>query len=255
MADTKRIFFPGCSLSHYSPEVVEKTLEHVANKLPGTGSILKCCGKPTKALGQQKKFKERFAGLQEEFDELGVEEVIVACQSCYLTLSEYSDRKITSLWEIFPEIGLPEEVVGEGKESDLTFAIHDSCSTRDKEKIHDGIRWIIEELGYEIEELEHSREDTRCCGYGGMIVPVNPELAETMMEKRANQAESEYMVTYCAACRGSMATGGKKAVHILDLVFRGPWTEDSEFPGAGGNPLKSWANRYKAKRKINKTLG
>ena len=254
MVETKRVFFPGCSLSAYKPQIVEKTLRHLKNTLPGTGAVLKCCGKPTKALGQQKKFKEKFSGLQEELNELDVEEVIVACQSCYLTLSEYCEQEIISLWELFPEIGLPAEVQGEGKDSDLTFAIHDSCSTRDIEGIHDGIRWIITKLGYNIEELEHSREDTRCCGYGGMIVPVNPELAQTMMGNRASQAESDYMVTYCAACRGSMAMGGKKALHILDLVFDGPWTSESEFPEAGGNPLVSWVNRYKAKRKINKVL-
>jgi len=254
MAETKRVFFPGCSLSAYKPEVVEKTLQHLKNTLSGTGAVLKCCGKPTKALGQQKKFKENFIGLQKELDELGVEEVIVACQSCYLTLSEYCNQKIVSLWELLPEIGLPPEVIGEGEDSDLTFAIHDSCSTRDISAIHDGIRWIINELGYEIEELEHSREDTRCCGYGGMIVPVNPELAQTMMKKRASQAESDYMVTYCAACRSSMAMGGKKALHVLDLVFDGPWTSESNIPDAGANPLTSWLNRYKTKRKINKTL-
>ena len=252
MADTKRIFFPGCSLSAYSPEVVEETLNHLQNKLSGTGAVLKCCGKPTKALGQQEKFKKKFASLQNEINKLGAEEVIVACQSCYLTMSEYCEQKITSLWELFPEIGLPEKTYGEGEDSNLTFAIHDSCSTRDIHPIHDGIRWIINELGYDIEELEHSREDTRCCGYGGMILPVNPELAQKIMRKRASQAESEYMVTYCAACRGSMATGGKTALHILDLVFRGPWTEESDFPEAGANPLKSWAKRYQTKRKIKK---
>lgn len=252
---TKRVFIPGCSLPSYNPKLVEKTLEYLQEKLPGTGAILKCCGKPTKALGQVEKFKERYGELQAEIDHLGADEIIVACQSCFLTMSEYSPKqKVISLWELLPEIGLPKEAVGIGNDSDVVFAIHDSCPTRDRSTIHDGIRWIIKELGYKTEEPPHTRETTRCCGFGGMVVPANPDLALRVMKRRTDEVESDYMVAYCAACRESMVKGGKKAVHILDLVFGGPWTSKSEYPGNPGNPVTGWANRYKSKRAINRVL-
>ncbi|MGF7060401.1 (Fe-S)-binding protein [Brassicibacter mesophilus] len=252
---TKRVFIPGCSLPSYNPKLVEATLEYLQEKLPGTGAILKCCGKPTKALGQVEKFKERYGELQAEIDRLGAEEIIVACQSCYLTMSEYSpNQKVTSLWELFPKIGLPEKSKGIGKNSDITIAIHDSCPTRNVPAIHDGIRWIMNELGYKVEEPPHTRENTRCCGFGGMIVPANPDLALRIMKRRTAEVQSDYMVTYCAACRESMVKGGKKAIHILDLIFDGPWTSRSEFPGVPGGPITSWANRYKSKTAINRVL-
>jgi hypothetical protein len=43
----KRLFIPGCSLPSYNPETVCNILEYIQEKLPGTGTILKCCGKPT----------------------------------------------------------------------------------------------------------------------------------------------------------------------------------------------------------------
>ncbi|RKD29021.1 FAD-dependent oxidoreductase [Thermohalobacter berrensis] len=249
----KRVFIPGCSLPSYNPEAVGKVLEYLQKKMPGTGAILKCCGKPTKALGQVDKFKERYAQLQAEIDRLGAEEIIVACQSCYLTISEYSpNQRVRSLWEVLPEIGLPEEVRGIGKDSDIVFAVHDSCSTRDRKEIHDGIRWIINELGYKYEEPPHTKENTRCCGFGGMVVPANPELALRVMKRRTAEVKSDYMVAYCAACRESMVKGGKKALHILDLIFGGPWNSKSEFPGVPSSPVKSWVNRYKSKRAIKK---
>ncbi|WP_432663060.1 (Fe-S)-binding protein [Wukongibacter baidiensis] len=252
---TKRVFIPGCSLPSYNPEAVKKTLEHLQNKLPGTGAILKCCGKPTKALGQVDKFKERYKEFQDEVDRVGAEEIIVACQSCFLTMSEYSpNQKVISLWELLPQIGLPEEVVGIGKNSDIVFAIHDSCPTRKQTSIHDGIRWIIKELGYKIEEPPHTRENTRCCGFGGMVVPANPDLALRVMKRRTAEIESDYVVAYCAACRESMVKGGKKTVHILDLIFDGPWDSKSQYPEVPGSPITSWANRYKSKRNINKVL-
>ncbi len=255
MSGTKRVFIPGCSLPSYNPELVGKTLEFLQEKLPGTGAILKCCGKPTKALGQVDKFKERYSQLQAEIDKLGAEEIIVACQSCFLTMTEYSPKqKVISLWELLPQIGLPEGTKGKGKNSDIVFAVHDSCPTRNRITIHDGIRWIINELGYKMEEPPHTRENTRCCGFGGMVVPANPDLALRVMNRRTAEVESDYMVAYCAACRESMVKGGKKAVHILDLIFGGPWTSESDFPGVPGGPIASWANRYKSKKAINKVL-
>lgn len=250
---TKRVFIPGCSLPSYNPELVGKVLAHLQERLPGTGAILKCCGKPTKALGQVEAFKERYAELQAEIDRLGAEEIIVACQSCYVTTKAYSPKqKVRSLWELLPEIGLPEGAKGIGKGSDLTIAIHDSCPTRDVTTIHDGIRWIARELGYNLEEPPHTRAETRCCGFGGMVVPANPELALRVMKRRTGEIESDTMVTYCAACRESMVRGGKKAVHILDLIFGDRWTSQSAFPGLPSGPIKGWANRHKAKRLINK---
>ncbi len=253
-SNTKRVFIPGCSLSSYNPELVEATIEYLDDKLPGTGAILKCCGKPTKALGQYNKFKERYSGLQAEIDKLGADEIIVACQSCYLTMSQYSpNQKVTSLWELMPEIGMPEGTKGKGKASDLVFGVHDSCSTRDRDDIHRGIRWILKELGYQVEEPAHSKAGTRCCGFGGMVVPANPELAKRVMERRTDEFETEHIVTYCAACRASMIQGGKTAVHILDLIFGDVWTSESDFPGLGGT-IGSWVNRYKTKKKIKNVL-
>lgn len=253
--EAKYAFFPGCSLPSYNPELVGKTMAYLRDRLPGTGAILKCCGKPTKALTQMDKFKHRFATVQAEFDRLGCEEVIVACQSCFLTLNEYcrKDMKVTSLWTLIPKLGLPDELKGIGKDSDITFAIHDSCSTRRESDIHEGIRWIINELGYKIEEPPHNKLNALCCGFGGMVLPANPELAQRVMNNRTAEVKSDYMVTYCAACRLSMLMGGKKTVHILDLMFGDKWNSRSEFPGPGG-AVESWVNRRKSKKALEEAL-
>ena len=251
--ETTRVFVPGCSLPSHNPEAVGAIYGHLQDKLGNTGAILKCCGKPTKALGQTDLFKERYAQLQKEIDKLGATEIIVACQSCFLNMSAYSpDQTVKSLWEILPEIGLPDSAYDVGKRSDLTFAIHDSCSTRDREGIHDGIRWIMDEMGYQTEEPPHTRENARCCGFGGMIVPANPELAGRVMSRRTAEVESDHMVTYCAACRESMVKGGKQAAHILDLVFGETRTDNSQFVGLGKGPLQSYGNRFKAKKALEK---
>ncbi|SFI27592.1 Fe-S oxidoreductase [Tindallia magadiensis] len=249
----RRVFMPGCSLPSYKPELVESILKHLQDKLPGTASVLKCCGKPTYLLGQEDLFHERYARLQDEFDATGADEVIVACQNCYNMVKEYSpNQKVVSLWSLLQEIGLPEASLGVGKGSNLTFAIHDSCPTRFVPEIHHGVRWIMTELGYNIEELEKSKENTTCCGMGGMVGAANFSLAKEVMTERTSQASSQHMVVYCASCRDAMLMGGKKALHILDLIFGETYTCSHFFPTKPYNPLINWKNRFKAKKYIEK---
>ncbi len=248
-------FMPGCSLPSYAPEAVGKTVAYLKTKYPDLSGIQKCCGKPTSAVGQSEKFNERFSGLVSDFKECEVDEVIVACQSCMKTLKGSKEFKTTSLWELLPEIGLPEELIGKAKDSDVVFSVHDSCSIRDYTGIHDGIRWILTELGYKISEPDKTRDKTRCCGFGGMIVPVNPDLAKKVMERRVGDFKTDFVVTYCAACRQSMILGGAKAWHILDLVWGPVVYSDSKPPeDCLSNPVKAWGNRYKAKKEIKKAL-
>jgi Fe-S oxidoreductase len=248
-------FMPGCSLPSYSPEAVTKTTAYLNSVFPNFSAVQKCCGKPTKAVGQYDLFKQRFADLQKDMDDVNIDEMIVACQSCKLTFDEASPTPTHSLWEIFPLIGLPEELRGKAKGSDVVFTIHDSCSTRHLLGLHDGIRWILNELGYKVIESKYSREKTRCCGFGGMVVPANPEVADKVMKKRVETLESDYVVVYCSACRSSILKGGAKSWHILDLVWGPVVYADAQAPeDVLSSPLKAWMNRYKSKRGIAKTL-
>ena len=77
-----KAFMPGCSLPSYDPKLVKKTMAYLKSVYPDLGAVQKCCGKPTAALGQEELFKDRFGQLQADFDVIGAEEVIVACQSC-----------------------------------------------------------------------------------------------------------------------------------------------------------------------------
>ncbi|AKN30898.1 hypothetical protein Ccar_08610 [Clostridium carboxidivorans P7] len=245
---TKRVFIPGCSLSSYRPELVGKTLEYLQEKLPGTGAILKCCGKPTLSLGEEEKFHQRYSELQKEIDKLGAEEVITACENCYITMSKFSPKqKVRSLWTVIPELGLYDEMKGKGKNSNITFSVHDACPTRNNSDIHEGVRWIINELGYKFKETEYSRENTKCCGFGGMVVPANPKLSQEVIKKSAENF-GDYVITYCASCREAMSIGGKRSFHILDLMFDDSYTTNSNIPILKKSFLQNWTSRYKCKQ-------
>lgn len=251
----KKGFMPGCALPSYSPKNVELTIKYLKKIYPDLAAIQKCCGKPTKALGQVDLFNERFGTLVQDFKDCGADEIIVACQSCMKTLKESDEFKTTSLWELLPQIGLPEELRGKAKDSDVVFSVHDSCSIRDYNGIHEGIRWILQELGYKCVEPEYTKEKTRCCGFGGMIVPVNMDVAKRVMERRVKDFPTGHIVTYCAACRQSMTLGGGNAWHILDLMWGDVVYKDSTPPeDVLSNPIKAWSNRYKTKMAIARVI-
>lgn len=251
----RKAFLGGCALASYSPKLVLKIAEYLKSVYPDLSVVQKCCGKPTKAIGQDDKFHERFDGLAKDLEDCGATELIVACQSCYKTMKLNENIKVTSLWALLPEIGLPAELAGKGKGSDIVFSIHDSCSIRPYSEIFDGVRWIMDELGYKTIEPEKTRETTRCCGFGGMVVPANPDTAKRVMARRVTDFPTREVVTYCAACRQSMLMGGAAAWHILDLVF-GDVVQKGDAPPADslGKTLTAWSNRYKTKLGLKKIV-
>lgn len=249
-SETKRIFFPGCSLSSYSPDIVMNSYNYLREKLPGIGIVLKCCGNPTYSMGEREKFNNLYNGIQDEFEKNEIDEVIVACLNCYKTIKRNSKNlKVISLWEVISEYGVPKDKKDYYKFLYKDFAIHDPCPTRDESKIHDSIRDILNQLGIKITEMEFNRKNTLCCGSGAMIGVTSKELSYRQRKKRANQSKSDYIVTYCEECVESMRKGEKKSIHILDLIFDNDIEE--KFDQDDINTISKWINRYKTKRRIN----
>lgn len=247
----KRAFLAGCSLTSSAPEEVTKMLEWLQTQLPGTGAVQKCCGLPTKNMGQEDLFAKRFASLQNDLDVLGVDELIVACQNCKNTIETYGTVRTRSLWEVLPDIGIPEECRGKGKDTGTVFTIHDSCPTRYDQPIHDGIRWLMSELGYTVVEADESREKTRCCGAGSMAGYVNPEARDRAVRQRLDSLPAENIVVYCGTCRSTLASGGGRVWHILDLLFGPPVYPGDEPPeNVLASTAKAWANRYRCKHAL-----
>lgn len=213
-------FFPGCSLCAYSPELVMKVYGYLKERVLGTGIILNCCGAPTHCLGDRARFSQIKNNLESEVKKLGASGVLLACPECIRTIKRSSPGlKVKPVYELILEEGLPE---GAKASTDYTFSLHDSCTAREENELMDSIRELAKKMGYNIEEMEYSRDKTRCCGAGGMIPYVDLGLYLQLADQRAGEAPFD-MLTYCATCRDTFASVGKPVVHILDLIFNSDW--------------------------------
>jgi Fe-S oxidoreductase len=222
--ECKRVFFPGCSLSGYSPSLVIKTYDFLRERLPGTGILLHCCGAPRRDLGQRDQFEKILDGVRARMAELGASEVIVPCANCYKSFKYFAPQlKVRSLYEVMAELGLPDGI----KTKPWTFTLYDPCSARWEKDIQESVRTLARMTGYEMEEMEHSGELTRCCGTGGMVPYADISLAFKVTKCLADEAHSD-IVTYCATCREMLANpeaAGKPTLHILDLIFNPDWEQ------------------------------
>jgi len=214
---TKYLFYPGCQLPASYPEYVMEAYKYLVSKMKGgVGIFLGCCGAPADWAGRQDLMKENIEKIKGIWENIGKPTFIMACSGCCSVFEKYlPEIDFVSVWEIFAQKGLPRN----NKISDKgVLSVHDACTTRYNGKIHDSIREIAALSGYSIHELKYSKERTKCCGYGGLVYFANREQSAAFISDRIRECDNDLLV-YCAMCKDLFVSGGKRTLHILDLIF------------------------------------
>lgn len=244
------LFYPGCQLSASYPEYVEKAYQYLLSRIKeGVGIMLGCCGAPADWAGRQDLMEHSIQRLRDGWTQMGKPAFILACSSCCSIFEKYLlEIPFISLWEIFERYGLPENVQN-GKKHVLN--VHDACSTRHNQNVHQSLRNITVKLGYEIQELRYSKEKTKCCGYGGLVYFANREQANDFVRDRINESKQDLLV-YCAMCKDLFVEGGKRTYHILDLIF-GENLDEAAHKNMP-NLSQRHANRAQLKKKLLREL-
>ncbi|MFA5111592.1 MAG: FAD-dependent oxidoreductase [Desulfobaccales bacterium] len=238
-----RVFFPGCSLAGHFTTVVHAAYAHLRQRLPDTGIMLNCCGAPSYFMGEKDVMLRVIGNVRSELEKLEAQEVIVACPHCHQTFNEFlPEVKTRTIYEVLNEIGLP---AGVANIPPGIFNIQDACGTRQAPHIHAAVRQLVTALGHGIEEMEHNRERSICCGSGGMVPTVAPELAKKMTDFRLSEATHD-LVTYCASCRARLSKAGHPTLHVLDLPFNPKWAQTKTAPPPPN--LLRWWRRWRLKR-------
>ncbi len=178
--------------------------------------MLQCCSAPAHWSGDEGKTQEAISLLEKNWQKMGKPLMILACSSCMEMFKTYLPKiSVTSLWEIMDQCDLPDTSC---KGNGINMALHDPCTTRNDPRIQEAARSLIGKLGFNIKELEFSRQKTECCGFGGLMENANPAMAKKQLERRTSESKLNFL-TYCAMCRESIKGAGKPTAHLLDFIF------------------------------------
>ncbi|HEY8907866.1 MAG TPA: heterodisulfide reductase-related iron-sulfur binding cluster [Rhodoferax sp.] len=241
------LFYPGCQLAASSPDQVARLYAHLCSTIDnGVGLMLGCCGAPAQWAAREDLFAEMQNTFASEWRRLGQPLVVTACSSCYRMFADHQPQvPMESLWSVLARSDLPAERSHTAFKNGAPLAIHDPCTTRHEAAIQNGVRRLLERCATEVIELD-GPELTTCCGFGGLASFANPEVANKIVDKRIAQSSFDYL-TYCAMCRDNFARRGKRAIHVLDLLFPG-----SDDPAARADPGFSMRqeNRGRLKRQL-----
>jgi uncharacterized membrane protein YdjX (TVP38/TMEM64 family)/Fe-S oxidoreductase len=277
------VFFPGCSLSGTRPDGVKRLFFLLQQSDSTLGIIFDCCMKPSHSLGRAGFVSAMFAEMNDWLVRQGVEEVLVACPNCQSMFDTFGrGLKVRTAWEALAEAGRSENPVrcypplrkgGQGgfnlgklkanpPESPIakgglcldsrTITVHDPCVIRNAVPVHRAVRTLVKRQGLNVEEMPHSGGNTVCCGKGGAVDMLNPELAGSWVQLRKKEANGRRIITYCAGC--VQALGGQMPTsHLVDLLFAPEQTLAGKKKGAGA-PL-TYLNRLRLKRSFKRKEG
>jgi NADPH-dependent glutamate synthase beta subunit-like oxidoreductase len=238
---SKRLFFTGCALPAVASSHTITVYDELRRHYPGTGVLMYCCGAPADLMGMEEGFNDAKEQMLRMIESVGAEELIAACPDCAHLLKEtLPELGVTTVWErLAGKWEPPREREG------AIISIHDSCKARHEPGIHSAVRRLLEDGGSAVEDVEYAKGLARCCGFGGMIYPVDRELSQSVSRRRGNES-SLPMITYCAGCRMALAGCGKESIHILDFLLSPNWEKATtkKPPGA----LQRYFNRLRTKR-------
>lgn len=247
-AESRYLFFPGCQIGASAPEIVYRTYEDLCGRLPGgVGLYLGCCGIVADWAGEEDLFEKNIEIMRENWESMGSPVVITACPTCYRVWKEQIPQaKVEGIWSLldtWPEFASAVEVHSCSEKKTVT--VMDACGARQYGEIHEQIRHLLEQMGYELEGHAYEGGQSGCCGFGGLMPVSNRELAKKMAASRVEEKD-RYYLTYCMNCRDRYTDAGAVSVHLLEL-FYGEEKAQEHLP-------PTWSDRQRRRRWLKRKL-
>ncbi len=220
-------FFVGCVASFFPMvQKIPKALVEILNRTGVDFTLLGgeewCCGFPLIGAGMKRETEPLIRHNLEKMKEKAVERIVFACPSCYHTWLE--DYK-TDL-EIFHSTRFIKKLINEGKitfkENKMKVTYHDPCDLGRVSGIYDAPREVLRSIpGVELVEMDNHREHCKCCGGGGNLEMVDPDLSAALAQDKVTQIQatgSDTVITSCQQCvRTIMTTARRKKIPIKAL--------------------------------------
>ena len=208
------VLFPGCTFPGAHPRTALALFRHLRSANPALGLVLSCCFKPSHDLGREDFFASRFGALRSTLLARGVRTVVAACPNCFTVFDRYGDG--LAVRSVFHDLAAnpPQNrtpVRG-------TAVMHTPCPLRFEKEIQENALRLARESGLDVEKTRQDGFSTSCCGEGGAVGALRPDLAQAWAKSVDAGAKGRMVVTACAGC-AKFISSRTPAVHLLDLIF------------------------------------
>ena len=220
------VYFVGCMAS-FSPQVqdIPAALVQLMEKAEVDFTILgeqeHCCGYPLLAGGMDEEVERLIEHNTRAIERTGASRVVFSCPSCYRTF-----REVYALdAEVVHHTQFLLELVEEGRlcprKLELTAVYHDPCDLGRHSGVYEEPRRLVRRF-CTLRELPRAKEVAPCCGGGGDVETVNPELVERISRSAvAEAAGAGVVVTACQQCKRVLRRGARDAglgVEVRDVA-------------------------------------
>ena len=218
----KVIYFTGCVASYFPmtkkiPQSFVQILDKAGVDFTLLGGEEWCCGFPLIAAGMKKKAEVYMEHNLEKVREKGAESVVFACPSCYHTWIEAAHRAANDL-QLFHSTQFLKKIIEEGKitfkEKATKVTYHDPCDLGRASGVYEAPREILRAIpGVELVEMEGNRDQCKCCGGGGNLEMVRPDLSGAMAQAKIEEIKAtgaDMVITACQQCIRSIQGNARR---------------------------------------------
>ncbi|MDO4183520.1 MAG: hypothetical protein Q4E12_07970 [Coriobacteriia bacterium] len=209
-------YYPGCKVKAAYPKESAALEDYILGR--GDIRVTGCCRKNWEGFGPD-------------------DTAVVVCNNCHEILGESSGQRIVNVYQILnedPHFNFPDY----GGEQ---MALQDCWIATGNHQAQYAVRSLLKKMNIQVIELANNRDDCRFCGTN-IITPAsasNVDLApRRWVDKKAAELQlipaeewdayfheqckdipTEKVACYCKFCGDGLSCGGKKPVHILQLLF------------------------------------
>ncbi|MFA5856963.1 MAG: (Fe-S)-binding protein [Candidatus Pacearchaeota archaeon] len=191
------LYYPGCYTFYKYPEFFEN-YKRIFNRLDIDFKIIDkqvCCGLPAYEAGYETESRKVARRNLEIFKEEKIDSIITNSPCCQkMFMQEYPkilpdwNLKVKNIWEIILEKLKNKEFLIKNKSEDiLTYS--DSCHLGRYCGIYNEPREILSLLGFQVKEMQNTKEEAFCSGSCGNLPLINPELADEIAKEKLLQAK------------------------------------------------------------------
>ncbi len=227
---TDVLYFVGCVASFFPmaqkiPASMVRIMERAGVDFTVLGGEEWCCGYPLIGAGMPEKMTSLMKHNLQKVKETGAGRVVFTCPSCYHTWKTFyqPDVEVLSSAEFISRLIHEKRLHFNDVETNVTY--HDPCDLGRNSGVFEPPREVLKSIpGVHLVELANNRQMCTCCGGGGNLEMVDPELSARVAQMKIDEilaTGADTIVSSCQQCLRTIASRARRkkiSLKVKDLT-------------------------------------